>query len=110
MNRKILSNYYRITTTFLKQCEDRINWCEDVREEIKKKQPKDLPRVGMAELKSVQLFTLWRKFVPDAFVEQICPKLPQDIIDKVKASQKEKRVSKKAKKEESKKEAKQTKK
>ena len=36
---------------------------------------------GMKEIKQVELYTKWRKFVPAEFVDEICPKPPDEILE-----------------------------
>ena len=45
--------------------------------------PTTLEPTGLAELKQIQLFTKWRKFVPDKFKDNICPKPPNELFQKI---------------------------
>ena len=38
----------------------------------------------IADIKQVELFTKWRKLIPDSFQDEMCPKLSKEILHKVK--------------------------
>ena len=44
---------------------------------------KNVPPPGLREIKQVELFTKWRKFVLAEFQDEICPKPPDEVIASV---------------------------
>ena len=39
---------------------------------------------GIAPIKQCELYLKWRPFVPDQFKDEICPRPPKEVINKVK--------------------------
>ena len=69
----------------------------------RKDQLRQIPRSkikdpGVAEIKQVELYTKYRKFVPDQFQEDICPYPGKDIMERIKDSRNEKARERAAKK------------
>ena len=49
---------------------------------------------GLKPMKQVELYLKWRKFVPTALQDIVCPRPPEEILQKVKKFQTEKRKEK----------------
>jgi len=46
--------------------------------------PRNEPKIGISDIKQVELFSKWRNLIPDQFRDCICPKPTQEVITKVK--------------------------
>ncbi len=66
--------------------------------ELKEFSLKPVAAPGMKEIKQVELFTKWRKFVPAEFADKICPKPPDEILNNVQKARSEKNRERNAKK------------
>ena len=51
---------------------------------------------GIKEIKQVELYTKWRKLIPEQFQNIICPKPANDIINRVKKNKADRAKSKKS--------------
>ncbi len=52
----------------------------------------------MKEIKQVELYTKWWKFVPMEYADEICPKPPDEILEKVQKARSEKSKERNAQK------------
>lgn len=59
---------------------------------------KSIPAPGIKPIKQVELYTKWRKFVPDSFQDEICPKPSTDIINQVTSDKRQKNRERASKK------------
>ena len=50
---------------------------------------------GLSEIKQVELYTKWRKLIPDEFKDEMCPKPEYNVISKVKQQRNDKIKAKK---------------
>lgn len=57
---------------------------EQARQDILKNQlPNALEPPGLREIKQVELYRKWRKFVPEEFQDEICPKPPDEVLNRI---------------------------
>jgi hypothetical protein len=61
------------------------------RDDILKKLPVVEPEPGLRAIKQVELYKKWRPLVPHEFKDILCPKPPQEILDEVADTAREKR-------------------
>ncbi len=66
--------------------------------ELKEFALKSIPAPGIKPIKQVELYTKWRKFVPDSFQDEICPKPSTDVINQVTSDRKQKNRERTSKK------------
>ncbi len=59
---------------------------------------KQIVAPGMKEIKQVELYTKWRKFVPAEYADEICPKPPDEILERVQKERSEKSKERNARK------------
>ncbi len=82
-------------------CNDKFVTRENRVQELKQFPLKPVAAPGMKEIKQVELYTKWRKFVPAEFSDEICPKPSDEILEKVQkersAKNRERNAKKKAK-------------
>lgn len=64
-------------------CKDKFVSNEDRLRELREYSLKGIAAPGMKEIKQVELYTKWRRFVPLEFADEICPKPPDEILEKV---------------------------
>ena len=68
------------------------NW----KHNLKLGNPEPIERVGLNKRKQVELWEKWRKVVPKAYHDELCPKPDEDVMKQVKNDIKEKIKQKKA--------------
>jgi hypothetical protein len=49
-----------------------------------------IPAPGLKEIKQVEMYSKLRKFVPEEFRDEICPRPSQQVIDNIKKTRSEK--------------------
>jgi hypothetical protein len=59
---------------------------------------KSIPAPGIKPIKQVELYMKWRKFVPDSFQDEICPKPSTEVINQVTSDRKQKNRERASKK------------
>jgi hypothetical protein len=57
-------------------------------------EPEALEPPGLKEIKQVELYQKWRKFVPDEFQDEICPKPSDEVLNKIKEEKRKKDAAK----------------
>jgi hypothetical protein len=65
--------------------EERFAWLHRLLTETRKRENKP----GIPEIKQVEFFTKWRKFVPEEFQSKICPEPEEGVIKRVKKERKQ---------------------
>jgi hypothetical protein len=67
-------------------------------QELREFSVKPIAAPGMKEIKQVELYTKWRKFVPAEFADEICPKPPDEVLENVQKARSDKNKERAAKK------------
>ena len=61
---------------------------------MKRSKLENLTPPGLNPMKQVELYMKWRKFVPIALQDEVCPRPPEHIMKKVRELRKDKRNAK----------------
>ena len=78
--------------------EEREQRIQNWKQEVRNCTPSNCTPPGLSDIKQVELYAKWRKFIPSPFQDEICPKPSDEVLDRVKGSKKEKREKKKSQK------------
>ena len=62
---------------------------------VEGEQPELESAPGLSEIKQVELYTKWRKLIPDQFQDDVCPKPTDEVLNKVKKDKADKAKTKK---------------
>ena len=87
-----------IVRHFLTSFDTKDTWIYEKEKILLGNVPNTAPPPGLSDLKQVQLFINYRNFVPPIFKDNVCPKSPDLVIEKVKIQKKEKNKARKDKK------------
>jgi hypothetical protein len=86
-------------TITLNFCNDKFVRRESRIQQLREFSLKPVAAQGMKEIKQVELYTKWRKFVPAEFADEICPKPPDEVLENVQKARSDKNKERASKKQ-----------